>query len=72
MTSRCDCWRIYSYPDQVVLAIVDERQRFGRANEEAHTRIQEMRRIVRMQNGRIRELESNVTGEQEQTNALLE
>ena len=29
MTRRCDCWRTYSYPDRVVLAIVDERQRFA-------------------------------------------
>lgn len=72
MDSQCDYQRIYLYPNRVLLATMDERQRLARANEEGHTRIQEIRGIMIMQNGRIRELESDVTREQERTNALCE
>ena len=55
---RCDCWQTYSYPNQVVLAIVDERQRLANANARA--------------NGRIQELETRVLEEQQRIETLRE
>ena len=56
----CDCWRIYSYPDRVVLAVDDERRRLAGANYRAQTEIQRMRGIMRMQADRIQELREDI------------
>ena len=53
MTRRCDCWRTYSYPDRVVLAIVDERQRLANRSDACYNQIRKMRAVARMQGERI-------------------
>ena len=58
MDRRCDCWITHSYPDRVVLAIAEERQRLVISNERA--------------NHRIRMLETKVLEEQERTDILCE
>ena len=50
---RCDYWRIYSYPNQVVLAVIDERRILTRDNDRAQTEIGRMRVIMMMQRDRI-------------------
>ena len=67
-----DCWRTYSYPDRVVLAIDDERQRLANANNRAQTERERLRVVLRMQGDRIQELETSIREEQERTNALRE
>ena len=58
MDCQCDCWITHLYPDRVVLAIAEERQRLVISNERA--------------NHRIRMLETKVLEEQERTDILCE
>ena len=72
MTRQCDCWKTYSYPDRVVLAIVDERQRLANRNDSCYNQIRKMRVVARMQGERIREMDSELMVEQEMTNTQRE
>lgn len=69
---RCDCWKTYSYPDRVVLALDDERRRLASANRRCQTEIERLRATLRDQEARIRELEASVLEEQQRTDAFHE
>ena len=69
---RCDCWKTYSYPDRVVLAVDDERKRLASANRRCQTEIERLRATLRDQGARIRELEASVLEEQQRTDAFRE
>ena len=68
----CDCWKTYSYPDRVVLAVDDERRQLGSANRRCQTEIERLQAALRVHSARIRELETSVLEEQERTNAFRE
>ena len=69
---HCDCWKTYSYPDRVVLAVDDERRRLGSANRRCQTEIERLQAALRVHSARIRELEASVLEKQERTNAFRE
>ena len=69
---HCDCWTTYTCPDRVVLAIEDEREILASANRSAQTEIEHLRTMLGEQGARIRELETSILKEQEQTNAFQE
>ena len=68
----CDCWKIYSYLDRVVLVVVDQRRRLAGANCRAQIDHQRLTAIKNGHAARIRELEENILMEQERTNAFRE
>ena len=67
-----DCWRTYAYSNQVVLALANKRRRLASANRRVQTKIEHLRAMLRIQDARIRELETSILEEQESTNAFQE
>ena len=67
---HCDYWRTCSYPDRVVLVIVDERKMLTSANRRAQTEIECLRAMMGEQGARIRELETSILKEKERTIAF--
>ena len=60
---HCDCWRTYSYPDRVVLAIENEREILASTNRRAQTEIECPRAMLGEQGARIRKLETSILKE---------
>lgn len=56
----CGCWRMYSYPDYVVVPLIEENRRFVRASTDAQMSIHRLRGETRRQALRIRELEAQL------------
>ena len=56
----------------MILAVLDERRRFRRANVRNQTEMARMRGIMKMQADRILEIREDISMEQERTNALRE
>ena len=54
----CDCRHTYGYPDEVVLALDDERCRLGRANERMRRQLEEIQSTARNFEWRLREEEA--------------
>lgn len=57
----CGCWRLYSYPDYVVVPLIEDNRRLVRATEAARTRILGLSGDMRRQARRIQELEAQLT-----------
>ena len=56
----------------MIVAVLDERRRFRRANVRNQTEMARMRCIITMQADRVLELREDVSMEQERTNVLRE
>ena len=69
-TRRCNRCRKYSYPDLVILAILNERRRLTNAGFRDRTEMERIRGILEIQRDRIPELQEAVSQEQERTNAV--
>ena len=66
----CECRHTYGYPDEVVLAVDDERRYLGKVADRLVRQLEEAREIGHGQAMRIRDLEQGVRVEVERTDAL--
>lgn len=55
----CGCWRTYSYPNRVVMAVADERRELFRAVRIAEGEVARLQALVQAQYDRIVELEGS-------------
>ena len=62
-TRRCNRCRKYSYPDLVILAILNERRRLTNAGFRDRIEMERMREILEIQRDRIQELQEAVSQE---------
>ena len=65
-----DCRRTYSYPNNVVLAVIDDWRRLFEENRAVQEDNRELRATVDVQTARIHELETDVLEEQKKAEAL--
>ena len=71
-TRRCSRCQNYSYIDGVVVVVLDEQRRLRRATARDQVEMARLRGVMRMQMNRIREIQGDITMEQERTDALRE
>ena len=66
----CECRLTYGYPDEVVLAVDDERRRLGKAVDRLTRQLEEARGVTHGQAIHLRELEQSLRDEEERTDSF--
>lgn len=70
MDRPCECRYIFGYPEEVVLAVDDERRRLRKAADRLARQLEEVREIAHEQAMHIRDLEQGLRVEVERTDAI--
>nr|XP_027122238.1 uncharacterized protein LOC113739200 [Coffea arabica] len=66
----CECRFTYGYPDEVVLAVDDERRRLGKAVDRLTRQLEEARGVTHGQAIHLREMEQSLRDEEERTDSF--
>ena len=66
----CECRFTYGYPEEVVLAVDDERRRLGKAVDRLTIQLEEARGVTHGQAIHLREMEQSIRDEEEMTDSF--